>query len=103
MLFRGRRRDRSKRWTKELACIVEEPTPSVRRFRVEEKDLYRMDIEEDGVSISVTLVCSCELPVNKILKENFYCQHCDRSCDYRDCAFCDGLDKIFELRFPLKG
>lgn len=98
MLFRGRRRDRYKKWFKEPE-IVEPIGPT---FRIEEKDLYQMDIEEDGVSVSVTLVCSCELPVNKVLSENFYCQHCDRACSYPDCAFCDGLDKIFELRFREK-
>jgi len=104
MLFRGRRHDRSKKWTDELACIIPQAAQSDKRvFRIEEKDLYQIDIVEEGVSLSVTLVCSCELPVKKVEPDSFYCQHCDRNCNYQNCGFCKSLDEVFELRFPLKG
>lgn len=100
MFFRGQPQDRSKNWTEGLACVKAQAGPLERVFRIEEKDLYTMVIEEDGIELEVTIVCGCELPVNKITEENFYCQHCDRTCGYAGCELCKGLDEMFELRFP---
>jgi hypothetical protein len=100
VLFRARQPGQSKNWTEGLACVKAPARPSGQTFRIEEKDLYTMVIEEDGIELEVTIVCGCELPVNKITEDSFYCQHCDRVCDYADCVLCKGLDEMFELRFP---
>lgn len=100
MLFRARQRGQSKNWSEGLACVSKRASAPERVFRIAEEDLYTMEIEEDGVTMQVTIVCGCELPVNKINEDSFYCQHCDRPCEYAECQLCDGLDKMFELRFP---
>jgi len=100
VFFRGQRQDRFNNWTEKLACVKASASSPEPIFRIEEKDLYKMTIEEDGVELEVMIVCGCELPVNKITEDSFYCQHCDRPCNYAYCGLCNGLDEIFELRFP---
>jgi hypothetical protein len=83
-----------------LACEKSQAIPAAQPvFRITEEEMYTIEIEEEDANLLVTLVCSCELPVAKVLEENFYCKHCDRDCGFPGCVICDGLDKMFEIRF----
>ncbi len=94
MLFRFLKRGLSKR-RKGASWEESQGVPPQPFFMVKREDLYRLEIEEDGDLITVTFVCSCELPVVKAGEDSFYCQHCDRMCDFQNCIWCNSYNQAF--------
>lgn len=99
MWFLNRPQDNFRDWRLGRACDKTQAFSNQPVFTIKEEDLYVVEIEEEDMILSVTLVCSCDLPVKKIGEDEFTCLHCDRVCEVRKCIWCKGLDLAFKSRF----
>lgn len=76
------------------------------RLPIEELQEIELVYEFDGVEMSVTLHCTCQNPaiIAKIddayfpALPHFFCPHCDRVCEYKNCVDCRVYNKMTDAR-----